>query len=106
MIIRSNTIDYQKLNKVIRKDNYPLPQISDTLDTLAGLKWFSAVDLKSGYCQVDIHSEEKEKSVFTTEEGLWQFTIMTFVLTSNIWEADGNDIQMFVLGSQARLFEQ
>jgi hypothetical protein len=42
-------VDYRKLNDVTRKDRFPLPQIDDTLDTLAGAKWFSILDLKGGY---------------------------------------------------------
>jgi hypothetical protein len=42
-------IDYRKLNNFIRKDCFPLSQIDNTLDTQAGAKWFSTLDLKSGY---------------------------------------------------------
>ncbi|GFX83965.1 retrovirus-related Pol polyprotein from transposon 297 [Trichonephila clavipes] len=54
-------VDYRKLNDVTKKDNYPLPRIDDTLDTLSGHKWFSTLDLKSGYWQVEIHPEDREK---------------------------------------------
>ncbi|GFU65022.1 retrovirus-related Pol polyprotein from transposon 412 [Trichonephila clavipes] len=52
---------YRKLNDVTKKDSYPLPRIDDTLDTLSGHKWFSTLDLKSGYWQVEIHPEDREK---------------------------------------------
>jgi hypothetical protein len=42
-------VDYRKLN-VTKIDCFPLPQIDDTLDMLAGAKWFSTLDLKRGYC--------------------------------------------------------
>jgi hypothetical protein len=58
-------VDYRKLN-VIKKDCFLLPRIDDTLDTLSGAKWFSTVDLKSGYWQVDIHPDDKEKTTFST----------------------------------------
>ncbi|GFX92040.1 retrovirus-related Pol polyprotein from transposon 412 [Trichonephila clavipes] len=53
-------VDYRKLNDVT-KDSYPLPRIDDTLDTLSGHKWFSTLDLKSGYWQVEVHPEDREK---------------------------------------------
>ncbi|GFW30483.1 retrovirus-related Pol polyprotein from transposon 412 [Trichonephila clavipes] len=54
-------VDYRKLNDVTKKDSYPLPRIDDNLDTLSGHKWFSTLDLKSGYWQVEIHPEDREK---------------------------------------------
>ncbi|GFW76646.1 hypothetical protein TNCV_4943631 [Trichonephila clavipes] len=54
-------VDYRKLNDVTKKDSYPLLRIDDTLDTLSGHKWFSTLDLRSGYWQVEIHPEDREK---------------------------------------------
>ncbi|GFW79593.1 retrovirus-related Pol polyprotein from transposon 412 [Trichonephila clavipes] len=62
------------------KDSYPLPRIDDTLDTLSGHKWFSTLDLRSGYWQVEIHPEDREKTAFTSGQGLWQFKVMPFGL--------------------------
>ncbi|GBM78407.1 Retrovirus-related Pol polyprotein from transposon gypsy [Araneus ventricosus] len=45
----------------------------DTLDALNGSQWFSTLDLKSGYWQVEIQPEDKEKTALTTGQGLWQF---------------------------------
>lgn len=73
-------VDYRKLNDVTKKDSYPLPRIDDTLTTLAGSKWFSTLDLKSGYWQVGIRQEDKEKTAFSTGDGLYQFTVMPFGL--------------------------
>ena len=73
-------VDYRKLNDVTKKDSYPLPRIDDTLDTLSGNKWFSTLDLKSGYWQVEIHPDDREKTAFTTGQGLWQFQVMPFGL--------------------------
>jgi hypothetical protein len=54
---------YKKLNDVTRKDCLPLPRIDNTLNMLAAAKWFSTLDLKSGYWQVDLHLD-KEKTEF------------------------------------------
>ncbi|GFY07905.1 retrovirus-related Pol polyprotein from transposon opus [Trichonephila clavipes] len=67
---------YRRLNDVTEKDSYPLPMIDDTLDTLAGNTWFSTLYLKSGYWQVELHPDDKEKTTFTTGQGLWQFKVM------------------------------
>ncbi|CAK1590660.1 unnamed protein product [Parnassius mnemosyne] len=73
-------VDYRCLNDVTKKDSYPLPRIDDTLDMLTGVKWFSTLDLKSGYWQVEIDPKDKEKTAFSTGKGLWQFKVMPFGL--------------------------
>ena len=72
--------DYRKLNAVTRKDPYPLPRIDDTLDTLAGSRWVSTLDLLSGYWQVEIAQSDKEKAAFCVPDGLFQFNVMPFGL--------------------------
>ena len=54
-------IDYCKLNLITKKDSYPLPRIDNTLDRLGHAKYFSAMDLISGYWQVEIPESEQEK---------------------------------------------
>ncbi|GBL98850.1 Retrovirus-related Pol polyprotein from transposon 297 [Araneus ventricosus] len=73
-------VDYRKLNEITKKDSYPLPQIDDTPDALNGSQWFTTLDLKSGYWQVEIRPEDREKTAFTTGQGLWQFKVMPFGL--------------------------
>ena len=73
-------IDYQKVNAVARKDAYPLPRIDDTLDTMAGSKWFSTLDLLSGYWQMEVNEQEREKTAFCTSKGLFEFQMMPFGL--------------------------
>ena len=73
-------VDYRKLNNVTRKDSFPLPRVDVTLDALNGAKWFSTLDLKSGYWQIELDSADKEKAAFSFGQGLWQFTVMPFGL--------------------------
>ena len=73
-------VDYRKLNSVTRKDAYPLPRIDDTLDTLHGSKWFSTLDLASGYWQVEMAKEDQHRTAFCTHEGLFEFKVMPFGL--------------------------
>ena len=74
-------IDYRKLNDVTVKDSYPIPRIDTTLDALSGAKWFSTIDLKSGYWQVDMSPADKTKTAFSIPGGgHWQFTKMPFGL--------------------------
>ncbi|KAG8176259.1 hypothetical protein JTE90_021356 [Oedothorax gibbosus] len=54
-------VDYRRLNDITKKDSYPLPRIDETLDTLVGNRWFTTLDLKSGYWQVKIHQTTKER---------------------------------------------
>ncbi|GBN48565.1 Retrovirus-related Pol polyprotein from transposon 297 [Araneus ventricosus] len=64
----------------MKKDSYLLPRIHDTLNASNGSQWFTSLDLKSGYWQVEIRPEDREKTAFTTGQELWQFKIMPFGL--------------------------
>src|SRR5688500_988921 len=65
-------IDYRKLNRITKKDSHPLPRIDDILDQIQGSGWFSTIDLASEYWQVEIEEADKEKTVFITNEGLYE----------------------------------
>ena len=75
-------VDYRGLNAVTRKDSYPLPRIDATLDALVGASWFSTLDLKSGYHQVEMAEEDKEKTAFSYGQGLWHFKVLSFGLVN------------------------
>ena len=73
-------VDYRQVNSLKRKDAYPLPRIDDTLDTLAGSVLFSTLDMLSGYWQVEVAEEDKDKTVFATWDGLFHFNVLPFRL--------------------------
>ena len=75
-------VDYRGLNDVTRKDSYPLPNIQDTYDSLAGAQYFSTLDLASGYWQVELAPEDRPKTAFATRQGLFQFKVMAFGLSN------------------------
>ena len=79
-IYASAWMDYRKVNDVTRKDAYPIPRVDDTLDTLAGSTWFTTLDLKNGYWQVEVAAEHQDKTAFCTPEGLYEFNVMPFGL--------------------------
>ena len=73
-------VDYRLLNNVTEKDSYPLPRIDETLDALSGAQWFSTLDLKSGYHQITVADQDKQKTAFSSGSGLWQWRVMPFGL--------------------------
>ena len=60
-------VDFRKVNDLTRKDAQPLPRIDDTLDTMGEACYFSTLDLASGYWQVKLNPQDKEKDcIFNT----------------------------------------
>ena len=74
-------VNYRKVNSITRRDAYPCQEY-DTLTTLDGTKWFSTPDIISGYWQVEVAPEDREKMAFCTHEGLYEFKVMPFGLTN------------------------
>ena len=76
-------IDLRKLNSRTVKDAYSLPRIDETLDCLNGAQWFTSLDLKSGYWQVELDEESKALTAFTVGPlGFYQCEHMPFGLTN------------------------
>lgn len=69
-------IDYRKLNTRTIKDAYALPNIEETFSALSGARWFSVMDLRSGYYQVEMAEEDKPKTAFTCPLGFYEFNRM------------------------------
>ena len=74
-------IDFRPLNKVTIHDLYPLPRVDDLLDQLGGSRYFTSLDLASGYWQIPLKPSDAHKTAFRTRRGLFQFTRMSFGLS-------------------------
>lgn len=90
-------VDYRRLNAVTKKDVYPLPRI-DAIDCLHSASYFSSVDLRSGYWQIPMNPQDKEKTAFITPDGLFEFNVMPFG-SSNLRAIHGHDPSWPVLGN-------
>ncbi|GBG62047.1 hypothetical protein CBR_g28523 [Chara braunii] len=75
-------IDYRGLNAITVKNAEPLPRIDDLLDRVQGCKYFSKIDLKSGYHQLEVHSDDQYKTAFRTRYGHYEFIVMPFGLAN------------------------
>src|SRR3954462_5876478 len=75
-------VDYLPLNLETIKNKYRLPRINDLYDQLAGSSIFSKMDLRLGYHQIKIRTEDIPKTAFTTRYGLYEYTVMSFGLTN------------------------
>ncbi|KAL1268488.1 hypothetical protein QQF64_033851 [Cirrhinus molitorella] len=69
-------IDYRKLNQRTIKDAYALPKLEDTFMALVGSKWFSVLDLKSGFYQIEVKEKDKAKTAFVCPAGFYEFNRM------------------------------
>jgi hypothetical protein len=73
-------IDYRKINNITITDAHPLPRIDDLLEQMRMAKWFTTMDLASGYWQIAMEEEDKVKTAFTCPFGLYEFNRMPFGL--------------------------
>lgn len=73
-------IDYRKINEKTVSDRYPMPEINYVLDQLKGQKFFTTLDLASGFHQIRMKESDIEKTAFSINNGKYEFTRMPFGL--------------------------
>lgn len=73
-------VDYRQLNAKTHKDAFPLPRIDESFDAMKGAKWFTTLDLASGYHQIAMDEKDQDKTAFVTPMGIYEYTRMPFGL--------------------------
>jgi hypothetical protein len=73
-------VDFRKLNSITVGDAFPMPNVTEILDQLGKAKCFTCLDMASGYHQIPLHPEDRQKTGFSTDQGHFEFQRMCFGL--------------------------
>lgn len=73
-------IDYRRLNKKLIADKFPLPRIDEILENLGNAKFFSVLDLYSGFHQIPLDENSRDMTAFSTENGSFRWKVLPFGL--------------------------
>jgi hypothetical protein len=75
-------VDFRRLNSVTRKNQYPLPLITELIDRLQGAKWFTKFDVREGFYRIRIKEGHEWITALKTKYGLFEYIVMPFRLTN------------------------
>ena len=73
-------VDYRRLNSITEGDSFPLPSIEELLLKVRNAKFFSTLDLKSGYHQISVAPEDRPKTAFVVNNKLFEYNTLPFGL--------------------------
>jgi hypothetical protein len=75
-------VDYRMLNNVTVKNKYPLPHMEDLFDRVHGARFFSKIDLRTGFYQIPVAAADVHKTAFRTRYGLFEYLVLPMGLTN------------------------
>ena len=73
-------VDYRRLNAMTVRDSYPIPRMDECIDSLGDARIYTALDANCGYWQIEIEENDRNKTAFTSHQGLYRFKRMPFGL--------------------------
>jgi len=73
---------YRRLNEVTERNVYPMPLLDDFIDFLGDAKVFSTLDCNSGYWQIPVVAEDRDKTTFVCHEGAYRYIFLPFGLSN------------------------